>query len=276
MATASAEPRELGALTPRPYRVAARKQETADTWTVTLESVGAPAPEIAPGQFMMVYVFGVGEVPISVSGRPVILTVRSVGSVSRAICHIEPGAMLLLRGPYGNTWPVDSASGGDVVIVAGGIGLAPLRPVVLRVLERRSEYGRVHLLYGARTPRDLLYTEQLDEWGEEIDVVVTVDAPSDGWGGRVGVVPQLVAMAEFAPGATTAFVCGPEIMMRYAAAALEERGVERERVILSMERHMDCGVGLCGHCQLGPTLICRDGPVYSYAQAVPWMEVPEL
>jgi NAD(P)H-flavin reductase len=225
---------------------------------------------------MMVYVFGVGEVPVSVSGRPVVLTVRSVGAVSGAICAAQPDALLFLRGPFGNSWAVDAAAGGDVVILAGGIGLAPLRPVVLSVLERRDGYGRVHLLYGARTPGDLLYTAQLETWGEEIDVAVTVDAPSHGWNGRVGVVPQLVGSADFAADATTAFVCGPEIMMRYAADALLRRGVASEQIILSMERHMDCGVGLCGHCQLGPTLICRDGPVYSYAQAGPWMEVQEL
>ena len=276
MATAAAEPHELGALTPRPYRVSAREQETADTWTIALEPLGAPAPEIAPGQFMMVYVFGVGEVPISVSGRPVVVTVRAVGAVSAAICGAELDTLLFLRGPYGNSWPVEAASGGDVVIVAGGIGLAPLRPVVHHILERRAAYNRVHLLYGARTPGDLLYTTQLQSWRDAVDIAVTVDAPADGWDGRVGVVPQLVGSADFAAETTTAFVCGPEIMMRYSAAALRQRGVEDERIILSMERHMDCGVGLCGHCQLGPTLICRDGPVYSYAQAGPWMEVQEL
>jgi NAD(P)H-flavin reductase len=276
MATAAAEPHELGALTPRPYRVSARAQETADTWTVTLEPPDASAPEIAPGQFMMVDVLGVGEVPISVSGRPVVLTVRAVGAVSGAICATEPGAVLFLRGPYGNSWPVETAAGGDVVVVAGGIGLAPLRPVVLHLLEHRARYGRVHLLYGARTPGDLLYTAQLEQWRDTIDVVVTVDAPSNDWDGRVGVVPQFVNQADFAAEKTTAFVCGPEIMMRYAADALLRREVEPERINLSLERHMDCGVGLCGHCQLGPTLICRDGPVYSYAQAGPWMEVQEL
>jgi|SRR5581483_564999 len=276
MATAAAEPRERGALTPRPYRVAVREQETVDTWTVALEPVAGPAPEIAPGQFMMVYVFGVGEVPISVSGGPLVLTVRSVGAVSRAICAAEPDAVLFARGPYGNAWPVADAAGGDVVVVAGGIGLAPLRPVVLRVLAERGGYGNAYLLYGARTPGDLLYRAELEAWGEAIDVAVTVDAPSNGWHGHVGVVPQLVGSAEFDAERTSAFVCGPEIMIRYAADALLRRGVAGERISLSLERHMDCGVGLCGHCQLGPTLICRDGPVYSYAEAGPWLEVQEL
>jgi NAD(P)H-flavin reductase len=281
MATASAERAPFGALTPHPFRVAARERNTADTWTLSLEPVSGDGPEIAPGQFMMVYAFGIGEVPISVSGQPfrtgaVVLTVRAVGAVSRAICASEPGTTLGLRGPFGNSWPIDAAAGGDVVVVAGGIGLAPLRPVLLRALERRDAYRSVSVLYGARTPGDLLYTMRLHEWRSALDVSVTVDAPSESWGGRVGVVPQLVATATFQPQETTAFVCGPEIMMRYSALALLERGVPAERIMISMERHMDCGVGLCGHCQLGPTLICRDGPVYSYAEAAPWLEVREL
>jgi len=281
MATASAERAPLGALTPHPFRVVAREQNTADTWTLTLEPLAGEGPTIAPGQFMMVYAFGIGEVPISVSGPPfhagsVVLTVRAVGAVSRAICASEPGTALGLRGPFGNSWPIDAAVGGDVVVVAGGIGLAPLRPVVLRALERRGDYGSVSVLYGARRPDDLLYTAQLDEWRRAADVAVTVDAPSEGWEGHVGVVPQLVTTASFRPEATTAFVCGPEIMMRYSALALLEHGVAADRIMISMERHMDCGVGLCGHCQLGPTLICRDGPVYTHAEAARWIEVREL
>ena len=281
MATAGAERAPYGALTPQPFCVAVREQDTADTWTLTLEPVSGDGPEIAPGQFMMVYAFGIGEVPISVSGPPfhsgaVVLTVRAVGAVSRAICASEPGTSLGLRGPFGNAWPIDAAAGGDLVVVAGGIGLAPLRPVVLRALERRAHYRNASVLYGARTPGDLLYTAQMEEWRDAIDVAVTVDAPSEGWEGRVGVVPQLVSTAAFQPAATTAFVCGPEVMMRYTALALLERGVAAERIMISMERHMDCGVGLCGHCQLGATLICRDGPVYTYAEASGWFEVREL
>jgi NAD(P)H-flavin reductase len=281
MATATAAETRLGPMVPLAYRVARREQDTADTWTLTLEPVDGPAPAIGPGQFMMVTVFGVGEVPISVSGPPftagpVILTVRAVGAVSRAICAAEPGAIVGLRGPFGNEWPVDAAEGGDVVVVAGGIGLAPLRPVVLRALERRSGYGTVSVLYGARTPGDLLYTGQLAEWTGMADVATTVDTAGADWRGRVGVVTKLLGAARFRPDATTAFVCGPEIMMRFAAQALLEAGVPAPRIQVSMERHMDCGVGLCGHCQLGPTLICRDGPVYTWEQVAPWMEVREL
>ncbi len=282
MATATlAEPLSTGAMTPLPFRVSRREQDTADTWTLTLEPVSGDGPTISPGQFMMVYAFGIGEVPISVSGPPnrpgpVVLTVRAVGAVSGAICAAEPGAVLGLRGPFGNSWPISGATGDDVVVVAGGIGLAPLRPVVLWALEHASDYGTVSVLYGARTPEDLLYTEQLDAWRETIAVDVTVDAASGEWKGKVGVVPKLLDNATFRAGHTTAFVCGPEIMMHFTVPVLLERGVPAERIMLSMERDMRCGVGLCGHCQLGPTLICRDGPVYSHAQLEPWMEVRGL
>jgi anaerobic sulfite reductase subunit B len=280
-ASTVAEPAPYGAMTPTLFRVAMREQEIADTWTVTLEPVGSAAPTIGPGQFMMVCALGIGEVPISVSGSrgrpgPVVLTVRAVGPVSRAICAAEPGAVLGLRGPFGTSWPVADAAGGDVVVVAGGIGLAPLRPVVLRVLERPADYGKVTVLYGARTPMDLLYLSQLEDWRRQIEVAVTVDTAGGEWGGQVGFVAKLVQRASIRPDRVTAFVCGPEIMMRTTVDALVARGVSASRIHLSMERHMDCGIGLCGHCQLGPTLICRDGPVYAYPEIAPLLEVRQL
>jgi anaerobic sulfite reductase subunit B len=282
MATATtAEQAPAGAMTPVPFRVASRVQDTVDTWTLTLGPVSGEPPVIAPGQFMMVYAFGVGEVPISVSGPPnrpgpVVLTVRAVGDVTRAICASEPGEVLGLRGPFGNSWPIEAASGSDVVVVAGGIGLAPLRPVVLHALARRPEYGDVTVLYGTRTPEDRLYVDEVAAWAESIDVAVTVDTATGSWTGPVGFVAKLVQRAALRPDRVSAFVCGPEIMMRTTVDALLERGVAPERVHLSMERHMDCGVGLCGHCQLGPTLICRDGPVYSYPAIERLIEVREL
>ena len=268
-------------MVPAPFRVAEREQDTPDTWTLTLEPLSGPGPLIEPGQFMMVYAFGIGEVPISVSGPPgrhgpVVLTVRAVGAVTTAICSAEPGTTLGLRGPFGTPWPVDAARGGDVVVMAGGIGLAPLRPVVLHLLEQRAGYGAAAVLYGARTPEDLLYTHLFDAWRRTIDVEVTVDTAGEDWAGRVGVVTKLLPAARFRPERTTAFVCGPEIMMHFAARALLERGLTAEQIIVSMERHMDCGIGLCGHCQLGPTLICRDGPVYPYSTLAQWLEVREL
>ena len=279
MATAPERVPAAGAMAPAPYVVHERVQETADTWTLTFEPLAGEPLSVAPGQFVMVYVFGVGEVPISVSGAldrpaPLVLTVRSVGSVTRALCASEPGAVLGVRGPFGNGWP--AAKGGDVVVIAGGIGLAPLRPVLLQALERRAAHGEVVLLYGARTPRDLLYVDELEGWRGHATVDVTVDAAGPDWRGRVGVVSQLVPGARFDSDAATAFVCGPEIMMRYGVQALLDRGLAAERIHVSLERNMRCGVGHCGHCQLGPTLICRDGPVYSQAEIAPWLEVVEL
>jgi NAD(P)H-flavin reductase len=276
-----AEQSAAGAFVPAPFRVAERRRDTADTWTLALEPL-AGGFAVEPGQFVMVYAFGVGEVPISVSGpperpgEPVVLTVRAVGAVTHAICAAEVGSVLGLRGPLGNSWPVESAEGGDVIVVAGGIGLAPLRPVVLRTLARRGRYQNVWLLYGARTPQDLLYREELEAWRYEIGVDVTVDAADSSWTGGVGVVPELVGRADFRPEAVSAFVCGPEVMINFTVEALRERGVPDDRIFLSLERDMRCGVGLCGHCQLGPTLICRDGPVYSQAQVARLMEVREL
>lgn len=282
MAVATAEPLlSPGPMVPRSFVVRERGQETSDTWTLTLEALDGDSPAVGPGQFMMVYVFGIGEVPISVSGPsdrrgPVVLTVRAVGAVTEAICATEPGGVLGLRGPLGTTWPIAASRGADVVVIAGGIGLAPLRPVVLHALEQRPEFGQVVVLYGARTPQDLLYPSELEDWSTDATVDVTVDAAQIGWQGKVGVVPKLIPDAAFDPAKAVAFVCGPEIMMRFTIEALLERGLPPERIHVSLERNMRCGLGHCGHCQLGPTLICRDGPVYSYETAGPWLEVREL
>jgi NAD(P)H-flavin reductase len=270
-----------GPMVPASFVVRERVRETADTWTLTLEALDGRGPAIGPGQFVMVYVFGVGEVPISVSGAPdrvgpVVLTVRAVGAVTAAICATEPGAVLGLRGPFGTSWPIAESRAADVVVVAGGIGLAPLRPVVLHALEHRATFGEVLVLYGARTPDDLLYTSELERWRSDASVEITVDAAEIGWHGRVGVVPRLLPRASFAPERAVAFVCGPEIMMRFTVQALLDRGVAPDRIHVSLERNMRCGLGHCGHCQLGPTLICRDGPVYAYETAAPWLEVREL
>jgi NAD(P)H-flavin reductase len=266
---------------PTPFRVAARTRETHDTWTLRLEPVSGERIAAQPGQFTMLYAFGIGEVPISVSGDtegPLIHTVRAVGAVSTAICTAREGTPIGVRGPFGNTWPVEEAADGDLVIVAGGIGLAPLRPVLYEVLRRRDEYGEVAVLYGSRTPRDLLYARQLERWRGRFDVQVdiTVDSAAGGWRGKVGVAPKLIASARFEPRRTTALVCGPEIMMHFTVQALLDRGIPAERIHLSLERNMRCGVGHCGHCQLGPTLICRDGPVYRYSDVRTLLAVREF
>ena len=283
MATApAAETAPRGAMAPEPYRVASRAPETVDTWTLLLEPLGAPIVP-APGQFNMLYAFGVGEVPISTSAAPepggeLVHTIRAVGPVTQKLCATEPGDVIGVRGPFGTTWPLEEARGGDLVIVAGGIGLAPVRPAVYHVLTHRDDYGSLCVLVGARTPSDLLYVRELEDWRGRFDVEVgvTVDSAVGDWHGRVGVVPRLIPGAAFDPAATTALVVGPEIMMTFTAKALLEQGVPKERIYVSMERNMRCGLGHCGHCQLGPMLICRDGPVFRYDEMEALMGVREL
>ncbi len=278
MATAATELH--GPMTPRPFAVTRRRRETEDTWTLELEPTGGGEPlSLAPGQFTMLYAFGSGEVPISVSGDvegQLVHTVRAVGAVSQAICAAKRGAVLGVRGPFGNAWPVDAALGGDAVVIAGGIGLAPLRPVVYELLRRRADFGEAVVLYGSRRPEELLYAKELERWRKRLQVDVTVDAADPSWTGRVGFVAKLVVGAHFDPALATAFICGPEIMMRTSAEALLEQGVAPERIHVSMERNMQCGLGHCGHCQLGPTLICRDGPVYRWDEVEALMKVREL
>ncbi len=264
-----------------PWRVTASRAESHDTVTLELEP---PEPfGFEPGQFNMLRVPGIGEVPISISGDPsrpgpVLHTIRDVGAVTHALCTLRPGQRVGVRGPYGTSWPVRAAEGGDVVIVAGGIGLPPLRPAIYHVLAHRESYGRLVLLYGARTPNDLLFTGELDTWRSRpgVTVEVTVDTAGRDWQGNVGVVPDLLAKAAFDPGSAVAFTVGPEIMMRFAVRALLAAGVTEDRVFLSMERDMQCAAALCGHCQLGPFLLCRDGPVLGYRPLARWMSVREL
>ncbi|MGZ4386571.1 MAG: FAD/NAD(P)-binding protein [Gaiellaceae bacterium] len=274
---------DAGAMVPEPYRVTRRRRETADTWTLELEPVDGEPLRAKPGQFTMLYAFGVGEAPISIcgdldGGGPLVHTVRAVGQVTKAICASAPGSVLGVRGPFGSTWPVEEAKGGDVVIVAGGIGLPPVRPVFYHVLNHRNDYDRVMLLYGARNPGELVYRREVESWRARFDVEVdvTVDTAPSSWRGNVGLVTRLIPRAEFDPTNAMAFVVGPEIMMKFVALELVKHGMPAEKVALSMERTMRCGVGLCGHCQLGPTLICRDGPCYRWPEMQLLMEVREL
>ena len=261
----------VGLMVPAWYRVARKRQETHDTWTLSLEPEREGLVPFAPGQFSMLYAFGTGEAPISVSGDltragPLVHTVRAVGAVTRAICALEAGAWIGARGPFGTSWPIQQAEGRDVVVVAGGIGLAPLRPVIYHVLANRDRYGRFVVAYGGRSPAELLYLEELERWRGRFDVEleVTVDAAGTGWRGRVGVVPALIPRAQLDPERTTAFVCGPEVMLRFTALALREAGLGDESIQVSLERSMKCAVGICGHCQLRELFICKDGPVFSY------------
>ncbi len=281
--TAALDPVVPEPLLPQPFVVVERHEETADTVTLRLQPQGEADTGFRPGQFSMVYAFGVGEVPLSISGDPAMdgfleYTIRAVGGVTNALCSAAPGEILGVRGPYGSGWPLAEAEGRDLMIVAGGIGLAPLRGAVLHALGHRERYNDLSLLYGARTPDDLLYTFRLHEWRSrfDIEVEVTVDRATPGWMGDVGVVTQLMSRIPFDPANTTALVCGPEVMMRATARQLRGAGVSPDDIMVSLERNMKCGVGLCGHCQLGPAFVCKDGPVVPYTKAGPWMEVQEL
>jgi len=257
---------------PIQYRVIGTRKEAPDTRTLRLQPTKGALPRpFAPGQFNMLYVFGVGEAPISMSGDPedpgtLVHTVREVGAVTRALCRARAGDAIGVRGPFGTSWPLEDSEGNDLLFIAGGLGLPPLRPAIYRVLAERDRYGHVSILYGARTPSDILFKREMGRWSGrfDVDVHVTVDVAGGGWRGDVGVVTRLLKRAGFDPDHTTAFLCGPEVMFRFAAVELEDLGVRPEQVFVSMERNMHCGVGLCGHCQFGPTFVCKDGPVYRY------------
>jgi len=271
-------------LVPSPYVVRRFVCDTADTFTLTLSpESGGDALRFLPGQFNMLYAFPTGDVPISVSGaasrRDVLIhTIRAVGPVTRALAQLRRGDTVLVRGPFGVPWPVEKAVGHDLVLVAGGIGLAPLRPVLYHVLRHRRQFGRVVVLYGARTPSDVLYRRELAKWRSRTDLQLemTVDRSDPSWHGDVGVVTQLLDRAHFEPANTIAMICGPEVMMHFSQLALAKRGVPDSQIFVSMERNMKCGVGSCGHCQLGPFFICKDGPVFDYPRIAPVFSVKEL
>jgi len=261
-------------MVPYPYKIQRVIKETHDTFTLELKSNTSNGEfSFNAGQFNMLYIFGIGEVPISISGDPnkigtLVHTTRAVGTVTKEMAKLKKGNVIGVRGPYGTNWPVKEAVGNDVVIIAGGIGLAPLRPAIHQIISQRKHYGKIILLYGTRTPADILFRSELEKLKSrlDIDIYVTVDRATREWSGNVGVVTSLIPRAPFDPINTTAMVCGPEIMMRYTISELVGRGVSHENIFLSMERNMRCGVGFCGHCQYGTEFICKDGPVFSYSQ----------
>jgi NAD(P)H-flavin reductase len=274
----------LDHMIPTPFVVQKVKRETYDIYTLNLTRPEGQANfSFAPGQFNMLYVFGAGEVPISISGDPslpetLIHTVRDVGNVTRSICRLKKGEVLGVRGPFGVPWPVAQAAGNDVLIIAGGLGLAPLRPALYEILNHRGEYGNVELIYGARTPNDLLYPRELRRWRGRFDlrVHVTVDVAEGEWHTNVGVVTKIIDRARFDPPNTVALVCGPGVMMRFTVMELLNHGLTAEQIYLSMERNMKCGVGLCGHCQWGPFFVCKDGPVFRFDRIKDWFKRREV
>ncbi len=260
--------KSVATLIPKPTTIVRVRTETSNvrTYYVKLpKDVELPKP----GQFNMLYVHGVGEVPISVSDVDhrtgvVAHTTKFTGSVTGTFTYLKEGDLIGFRGPYGKGWPMDSSVGKDVVLIAGGIGLPPLRPVVREVAKDRARYGRLIIIYGARTPKDLIYSYEYGDYEAipNTELHLTVDNPDEGWRGNVGVVTDLIRQADVDPEDSIAMICGPEIMMRYAVKELLKRGFKANRVFLSLERRMKCGVGLCGHCQVGPYFVCKHGPVF--------------
>lgn len=266
-------------LEPSPYRITDYKQELDDTFTLTLMPVDSSKVfHFQPGQFNMIYVFGAGEAPLSISSSSedngsIIHTIKAVGRVTKLLQASSVGDVVGVRGPFGRGWPLQELIKRDLLIIAGGLGLAPLRPLIYYIAAHRDNFGKVALLIGSRSPERVLFREQLRQWREEsdIDVQITVDykdSTTDNdsyWSESTGPVTNLIAHSTMAPENTTALMCGPEIMMWYGAMALEKRGIAKRNIYLSMERNMRCALGLCGHCQWGPHFICKDGPVLCYA-----------
>lgn len=259
------------------------------TYCLRLTDAARAAYSCQPGQFNMLYLPGVGESAISVSGYDAsrdawLHTVRTAGHVTSALERLGPGGKLALRGPFGVGWPLQEtisttpdSEPRDLIFAVGGIGLAPLRMAIQWAIREQAKLGRVTLLYGARTPSTQLYPAQLDEWRQQgIDVRTTVDRFEPGWTGHIGVVPTLIERLDLRPARTTVLTCGPEVMMRYTARGLMARGVAPSDIWLSMERNMQCAVGFCGHCQLGPTFICKDGPVFRYDRLAPFLDIEDL
>jgi len=272
-------------MVPTFLRIDRSVRETANVITIEIpvDDSSTLLASFKPGQFNMLYAFGVGEVPISMSGDPavtdrIVHSIRGVGAVSEALAALQPNDTVGVRGPFGSSWPVDEAAGNDVLVIAGGLGLAPLRPALYHLMKHRDRYGRVGLLYGTRHPDDLLFREELDAWrrAPDLQVRVTVDHASLDWIGDVGVVTKLLPKIRFDPLDTVAMICGPEVMMRMTALALEDIGVAPDRIFVSLERNMKCAVGACGHCQFGPHFVCKDGPIFRFDRIRDILNVREI
>jgi sulfite reductase subunit B len=227
-----------------------------------------------PGQFVQVSLFGIGEAPISICSCPsndeyFEMTVRNVGMLTNRMHQMADGAKFGVRGPFGTTFPMDEMKGKDLVMVAGGIGLPPLRSLILPVMENRDQFGKVFILFGTRTPQEILFAEDLKAWNEvpNTTVLQTVDQGDETWDGNVGVVTTLFPHVSVDPDNTYAAIVGPPIMYKFVVMELAKLGVADERIFMSLERRMKCGVGKCGHCQINQVCVCMDGPVFRYSEA---------
>ena len=249
-----------------------REAEGIDTYRLRfVDEQVRRAYRFAAGQFNMVYLFGVGEVAISIVSDPdepdyLDHTIRVAGRVTSAMSQLQIGEVLGIRGPFGQGWPLADIRGKDVVVVTGGLGCAPVVGAIEYIFRRRNEYGAVKILHGVKTPHDLLYRERFDTWRHypDTEVLLTSDQPDKTWHDHVGVVTELFELVSIDAAKTMVLMCGPEIMMRLGVPILIDRGIPATSIYVSLERHMECGIGLCGHCQMGPYFLCKDGPVMRY------------
>jgi len=263
-----------------PERAAIEKirRETVDTKTYTVRLLNEQRRaefSVEPGQFIMVSLLGIGEAPFSLSSSPnsdgaFDTTIRAVGNITSTLDRLEVGAAIGVRGPYGRGWPIESARGKDVLIIAGGIGLPPLRPVITKIAEERRDYGRLEILYGARTPDQMIFPYEYDDWRKikETRLELTVDSvpPSTAWQHKVGVVTTLFSEMETSPENSLVMTCGPEIMMRFVVRGLLAKKFSPDQIYVSLERRMKCGIAQCGHCQIGPKYVCKDGPIFRLSE----------
>ncbi len=266
---------------PQLYRIERRTEEYPGTFTLQLSAEQGPAMTFSPGQFNMLYAFGAGEVPISMSGPvspdgALVHTIRTQGLVTRSLERLREGEQIGVRGPFGSGWPLDKVKDRDLLIIAGGLGLAPLRPVIYSLQQNRRRARRVRLFYGARRPEERLYQRELMQLGQAMELVQSVDHADTSWPGHIGVITGPLAAAQIDVEKTVAFVCGPEIMMRFCIQALRKLGLPESEIYLSMERNMKCAIGHCGHCQWGPNFICKDGPVFCYRDIQSWFQIRAL
>jgi NAD(P)H-flavin reductase len=264
-----------------PATIVEKLREVEDIHTYRLRLVDEQVRQrfrFAAGQFNMVYLFGVGEVAISIVSDPdepefLNHTIRAVGRVTKAMARLQPGDVLGIRGPFGRGWPLEEGRGRDMVIVTGGLGCAPVVGAIEYIFRRRDHYGAVKILHGVKTPHDLLYRERFEAWRQRLDteVLLTSDQPDKTWRDHVGVVTELFEGVSIDPAKSMVLMCGPEIMMRLGVPILVRRGIPATAIYVSLERHMECGIGLCGHCQMGPYFLCTDGPVMRYDRVAPWL-----
>ncbi len=274
---------------PEPWQIRRVRRDSDDvfTWELAPQN-GTAAPVFLPGQFNMIYLFGHGDVAISICGEGsldkqhsnggILHTIHAGGSVTHKLHALAAGAIVGVRGPFGKSWPVEELRGHDIVVMAGGLGIAPLRALIEWMLARREQYGRIDIVYGARTPEQLIYADDIARWQSAPDtrVHITVDHADANWRGAVGNVPQLLSQITLDVANTRAVVCGPEIMIKFSALALQQIGLSTEAIWVSMERNMQCAVGYCGHCFYGPHFVCKDGPVFRFDQLHGQLAIDEL